>query len=180
VALERRHQFVESAFSSTGTEANNHFYPCSLLPDPFTNGGTLVRTISWPKVALRCGAPGPNTPDAAFWGRAQFAWIAWYSVDGTVPPPSLISPYSANCVLRSSLTPAVYPDPVAPNAYQYLLTCAAEGIDSRRMVKPQDPVLTAKLITGFWVNDFAINPGAFPNLHILGSSNDYTIWEKRF
>lgn len=178
MALERRHQFGLSGFSSDGSEASEHFYPCNFLPDPFSNGGTLVRTMSWPKVGLYISSSGPTAPPEWTWGHGTYCWMAYYSADGTVPPVSLINPYSGNCVLRSMLTPAVYPSPSVPGSYTVLLTSDSEGVQSKRMHKPTDPELTAKLITGFYVNDYYWTPAAFPHLEIHGSSNDYTIWEK--
>lgn len=179
MTTERRHQFNFGEWASGGGEGGDHFYVCSRLPDPFGSGGTLVRTMTWPKIGFVVNASGPGAPPWSFWAHAQYTWMAYYSVDGTVPPTTLINPYSGNCVLRSSLTPAVYPSPTVAGAYTVLLTCEAQGVQSKRMHKPNDPVLTAKVITGLSVNDTDLVPALYSQLQIFGSSNDYTIWEKQ-
>lgn len=167
-------------FSSSGTEGGQHFYPCNEMIDPFTTegGGTLVKTICWPKVDLFFAAQVPHVPPEFAWALAGMTWIAWYSFDGSIPPWNIISPYNENCVLRSGLTPASSPSYVVEGGYHVTFTCGAEGITSRRMHKPQDPLLTAKLITGWWCDDGYLIPGEYPDgFFIHGSSTDYSLWE---
>ena len=178
MTLQYRHQTSVAQLGSTGTESGAHFYPCGLIPDPFTTEGEVRRVMTWPKVALMWNGTGSSVPPEETWAGAMMTWIAFFSVTGNVPPYDFIDPYSGNCLLRSALTPAMYHSPASTTNYQVLYTCGAEGIQSKRIVKPQDPVLTAKVITGLWVNDSHVAPGVYSNFVIRGSSTDYTIWSK--
>jgi hypothetical protein len=165
-------------FASDGTQGANFFYPSTVHQDPFGGRGTLLRTMTWPKVDLFWGGVGDsNVPPEFNVGKLRCTWIAWYSHDGSIPPWNLISPLNTNCVLRSGLTPMYWPSHRVDNGFHITFTSESRGIESKRMVKSKDPLIAASLITGFWVNDNGFNTAEYPDFSIHGSSTDYTIWE---
>lgn len=165
-------------FFSGGTEGAQHFYPCNVHQDPFNGDGTLIRTITWPKVDLFwAGVGDTNVPPEFGVGQLIMAWIAFYSHDGSIPPWNIISPLNTNCVLRSGLTPMYWPSHRVDNGFHITFTSDSRGIDSKRMVKSKDPLIKAALITGLWVDDNFLNVSEYQEFFIHGSSVDHTVWQ---